>query len=103
MFAVCGAILALTSFLLGFAWGRRIPDPEPSPTLYTAGDWAVSGYDGAYLLIENHCPICAAAAACQGFCRAELSLFEMLLAPARVERLEHILAGARRCAYRVVG
>ena len=26
-----------------------------------------------------------------------------LLAPAWVERLEHILAGARRCAYRVVG
>ena len=59
--------------------------------------------DGSYLLIENHCPICAAAAACQGFCRAELSLFQMLLAPAKVERLEHILAGARRCAYRVGG
>lgn len=57
--------------------------------------------DGSYLLVENHCPICAAAAACQGFCRSELALFEMLLAPARVERTEHILAGARRCAYRV--
>ncbi|WP_332766573.1 helix-turn-helix transcriptional regulator [Phenylobacterium sp.] len=55
--------------------------------------------DGAYLLIENHCPICAAASACQGFCRSELALFQMLLAPAKVERTEHILAGARRCAY----
>lgn len=55
--------------------------------------------DGAYLLIENHCPICAAATACQGFCRSELALFQMMLAPARVERVEHILAGARRCAY----
>ncbi|MDP3854154.1 metalloregulator ArsR/SmtB family transcription factor [Phenylobacterium sp.] len=55
--------------------------------------------DGSYLLIENHCPICAAATACQGFCRSELALFEMMLAPARVERVEHILAGARRCAY----
>lgn len=55
--------------------------------------------DGAYLLIENHCPICVAAAACQGFCRSELALFEMMLAPAKVERTEHILAGARRCAY----
>ncbi|MDP3746169.1 MAG: transcriptional regulator [Phenylobacterium sp.] len=55
--------------------------------------------DGAYLLIENHCPICAAASACQGFCRSELTLFQMMLAPARVERAEHILAGARRCAY----
>jgi len=57
--------------------------------------------DGAYLLVENHCPICAAATACQGFCRSELALFEMMLAPARVERSEHILAGARRCAYLV--
>lgn len=57
--------------------------------------------DGGYLLVENHCPICAAAQACQGFCRSELALFEMLLAPAKVERIEHILAGARRCAYRV--
>lgn len=57
--------------------------------------------DGSYLLVENHCPICAAATACQGFCRGELALFQALLAPARVERCEHILAGARRCAYRV--
>jgi predicted ArsR family transcriptional regulator len=27
---------------------------------------------------------------------------EMLLAPARVERVEHLLAGARRCAYRII-
>lgn len=57
--------------------------------------------DGTYLLVENHCPICAAASACQGFCRSELELFEMMLAPAKVERAEHILAGARRCAYLV--
>ena len=57
--------------------------------------------DGSYLLLENHCPICAAAEACQGFCRSELLLFRALLAPATVERTEHILDGARRCAYRV--
>ncbi|KQW70573.1 transcriptional regulator [Phenylobacterium sp. Root77] len=57
--------------------------------------------EGAYLLIENHCPICAAAAACQGFCRSELALFRAMLAPAQVERSDHILAGARRCAYLV--
>ncbi|WP_312162300.1 metalloregulator ArsR/SmtB family transcription factor [Phenylobacterium sp.] len=74
-----------------------------------AGVRAAEGYmaewsrtpDGAYLLIENHCPICAAASACQGFCRSELALFRAMLAPARVERAEHILAGARRCAYLV--
>lgn len=57
--------------------------------------------DGSYVFAENHCPICAAAAACQGFCRSELALFARLLAPARVERVEHALAGSRRCAYLV--
>jgi predicted ArsR family transcriptional regulator len=32
--------------------------------------------DGSCLLIENHCPICAAAEACQGFCRSELEVFQ---------------------------
>ena len=56
--------------------------------------------DGSFLLVENHCPICAAATVCQGFCRAELSVFTEVL-QAQVERSEHILAGARRCAYRI--
>jgi predicted ArsR family transcriptional regulator len=57
---------------------------------------------GAFLFIENHCPICAAATACQGFCATELDLFRAALGPGvSVERAEHILAGDRRCAYRV--
>ena len=31
--------------------------------------------DGTYVIAENHCPICATAAGCQGFCRSELALF----------------------------
>lgn len=63
-------------------------------------EWRKDG-DG-FLLVENHCPICTAAAACQGFCRSELQIFRDALGPdARVERVEHILAGARRCAYRI--
>jgi predicted ArsR family transcriptional regulator len=57
--------------------------------------------DGRFVIAENHCPICAAATACQGFCRSELALFARLLAPARVERVEHVLAGSRRCSYLV--
>jgi predicted ArsR family transcriptional regulator len=58
--------------------------------------------DGAYLLTENHCPICAAARICQGFCRSELQIFQKALGPSvTIERTEHILAGARRCAYRI--
>ncbi|MFY0475562.1 helix-turn-helix transcriptional regulator [Achromobacter marplatensis] len=55
-----------------------------------------------YLFIENHCPICSAAKACMGFCRSELDLFRNVLGEGvKVDREEHILAGARRCAYRV--
>lgn len=55
-----------------------------------------------YWLMENHCPICAAASKCLNFCRSELNLFQTLLAPyATVEREEHIVEGARRCAYKV--
>ena len=35
--------------------------------------------DGSWLLIENHCPICAAAAQCEGFCRSELNIFARVL------------------------
>jgi predicted ArsR family transcriptional regulator len=60
------------------------------------------GEDGSYLFVENHCPVCAAAAACQGLCRAELATFRAVLgADCTLERIEHILAGARRCAYRI--
>lgn len=54
--------------------------------------------DGALVLVENHCPICAAATACAGFCRSELETFRAVLG-ADVQRAEHILLGARRCAY----
>jgi predicted ArsR family transcriptional regulator len=56
----------------------------------------------AFLFTENHCPICAAATACQGFCATELDLFRAVLGPdVSVERSEHIVAGDRRCAYRI--
>jgi predicted ArsR family transcriptional regulator len=58
--------------------------------------------DGSVLLVENHCPICAAARDCQGFCRSELAIFQDTLGPdCQVERTDHLLAGARRCAYRI--
>lgn len=59
--------------------------------------------DGAgFLFIENHCPICAAASACQGFCSSELALFRDVLGDGvAIERAEHIVSGDRRCVYRV--
>lgn len=58
--------------------------------------------DGSVLLVENHCPICAAARECQSFCRSELDIFKRVLGDGcSVERSEHLLAGARRCVYRI--
>jgi predicted ArsR family transcriptional regulator len=57
--------------------------------------------DGSYLLIENHCPICAAAKTCTGLCDREQAVFQAVLGQVAIERTEHIVSGARRCAYRV--
>lgn len=55
-----------------------------------------------FLFIENHCPICAAAKVCQGFCRAELNIFRNVLGEdVHIERTEHIIKGERRCAYKI--
>jgi predicted ArsR family transcriptional regulator len=56
----------------------------------------------AFVFLENHCPICAAATACQGLCATEIELFQAVLGPAvRISRTEHIIDGERRCAYRM--
>jgi predicted ArsR family transcriptional regulator len=66
---------------------------------YMAESWAEG--DG-YVLVENHCPICVAATACQAFCRSELDTFREVLGPGvSVERTEHITAGDRRCVYHI--
>lgn len=58
--------------------------------------------DGSLLFIENHCPICEAARSCTGLCSSELDVFRAVVGEgAEISRSEHILAGARRCAYRV--
>ena len=55
-----------------------------------------------WLLIEDHCPICAAARTCQGFCRSELQLFQEVVGPtASVVREQHLLSNAMRCVYRI--
>jgi predicted ArsR family transcriptional regulator len=93
------------------AYGEKL---KPAKTLgervrRLAGERSDEGYmaeiqrDGRdWLLIENHCPICSAAKACTGLCANELKVFASVLGKdAKVTREEHILAGARRCVYRV--
>lgn len=58
--------------------------------------------EGLFLLIENHCPICTAAIACTGLCRQELEIFQAVLGQnVVIKRTEHIVAGERRCVYKV--
>ncbi|UBM59503.1 transcriptional regulator [Marinilongibacter aquaticus] len=58
--------------------------------------------EGTYYLVENHCPICAAATECQGFCRSELKNFKQLIGQDfEVERTQHIVSGGQRCVYKI--
>ena len=58
------------------------------------------GYD--LVLVEHHCPICTAAAACTSLCRSELEVFQYALGDeVTVRREQHVLAGDQRCAYRI--
>ena len=67
------------------------------------GYMAAAAEDGEdWLLIENHCPICSAASVCQRLCANELDVFQQALGPdTQVTRESHLLAGARRCVYRI--
>lgn len=54
------------------------------------------------LLVEHHCPICTAAAACQAFCSSELELFREVMGDGvDIQRTQHIVSGDRRCTYTI--
>jgi predicted ArsR family transcriptional regulator len=58
--------------------------------------------ENGYTFIENHCPICSAAAQCDNICSSELRTFATILGEeVTVTRTEHILAGNRCCIYRI--
>ncbi len=58
--------------------------------------------NGSYIFVENHCPICVAATSCSGLCKMELDVFTAVFeTTAEIERTDHIIKGARRCAYEV--
>lgn len=95
------------------AYQRAISDPATTTVavrvrrlaeLRTAEGYLaeVTDDDGSLLLTEHHCPICDAAAACQGLCAAELDLFRAALGPdVIVAREQHLRSGDTRCAYRI--
>jgi len=57
--------------------------------------------DGSFLLIENHCPISAAANVCPKLCDAEMEVFRAILGEGVTIEAEHMVAAARRCVYRI--
>lgn len=58
--------------------------------------------DGAVLLVENHCSIHQAAQNFNHLCNSELVVFTSVLGSSvSIERVEHIVRGDRRCAYRI--
>ncbi len=55
-----------------------------------------------WLFYENHCPVCSAAKTCTKLCANELWVFQEILGTdVAIKREEHILAGARRCLYKI--
>ena len=86
----------LTSLLAKVEGPARIRSEEG----YMA-DLQADGDDICYL-IENHCPICAAAESCAGLRATELEVFRKTLGDeVKVERTEHLLNDSRRCVYRI--
>ena len=96
------------------AYRRALPDPAvssvPVRVRRLAEVRSAEGYlaevksdeDGSLVLVEHHCPVCDAASACQGLCRTELALFQAALGDdVTVERVQHLLSGDQRCAYRI--
>ena len=95
------------------AYRERIPERDSSIEKRVAALTTIrrrEGYmaewsrqrDGSLLLIENHCPILAAASACEALCSHELTLFQSVLGrDVKIERKESILDGARRCVYQI--
>ena len=56
---------------------------------------------GVYRIVEHNCAIWAVAQRYGQACTSELEFIRTALANADVERVEHMVAGARRCAYEI--
>jgi len=94
-----GAYVAALDGLQGGGRAQRLAELR---TLEGYEAEVVADDDGSLLLVEHHCPVCDAAAACQGLCRGELATFRAALGDGvDVEREQHLLSGDSRCVYRI--
>jgi DeoR family suf operon transcriptional repressor len=56
---------------------------------------------GVYRIVEHNCAIWAVAERYGQACTSEIEFIRAVLDGAHVERVQHMIAGARRCAYEV--
>jgi DeoR family suf operon transcriptional repressor len=56
---------------------------------------------GVYRIVEHNCAIWAVAQKYGQACTSEIEFIRAVLPDAHVERVQHMVAGARRCAYEV--
>ena len=56
---------------------------------------------GVYRIVEHNCAIWAVAERYGQACTSEIDFIRTVLAGADVERVQHMIAGARHCAYEV--
>jgi predicted ArsR family transcriptional regulator len=56
---------------------------------------------GVYRIVEHNCAIWAVAQRYGQACTSELDFIRRVLPGATVERVQHMVAGAKRCAYEV--
>jgi DeoR family suf operon transcriptional repressor len=54
-----------------------------------------------YLIVEHNCAIWAVAQKYGQACSSEIEFIRAVLPEAHVDRVQHMIAGARRCAYEV--
>ncbi len=62
--------------------------------------WEAVG-DDEFLIVEHNCAIWAVASRYGQACTSELAFIQAVLPDATVERTQHMIEGARRCAYRI--
>jgi predicted ArsR family transcriptional regulator len=62
--------------------------------------WEATG-EGGFVIVEHNCAIWAVASRYGQACASELDFIATVLPDARVERTQHMVEGAKRCAYLV--
>lgn len=62
---------------------------------------AVAGDDGSFRIVEHNCAILGVASKYGQACSSELDFLRTVLPGADVERVSHMMAGQRHCAYEI--